>query len=61
MKVGILYVKGGALSVVLHLVSDYVNVSRHEMRHDTKCATTRNAPPHRATLPIFKCLQNGPQ
>ena len=25
MKVGILYVKGGAFGVVLHLVSDYVN------------------------------------
>ena len=24
MKVGILYVKGGAFGVVLHLVSDYV-------------------------------------
>ena len=26
MKVGILYVKGGAFGVVLHLVSDYVNL-----------------------------------
>ena len=62
MKVGILYVKGGAFGVVLHLVSDYVRsrpvrkssldiVSSHEVQQRQPPSRQRLAERHLEPLP----------